>query len=241
MDKLARHRLKTSAAFTCGNGWAATHQPNLSLCRIPPALWEGQDMCHPGRGYGQIFTAAVQEGGHLVPTGRTGKLARGASSDSAWNVGLRRARNTTALFTYNTKAEYEAETRSVCAEVAEFSQREGGRWRSRREGRREDAGDVLLGAVPDAAVAASSPQQRHAASEGDAHAGGGPQRPGPSCRAPVARLFLAAISPGGQRWQWRHSRVFWHPPGFQYHAHGLHAPEACNDEPSDGRHTAGSA
>jgi len=56
------------------------------------------------------------------------------------------------------------------------------------------------------------------------------------------RCFLRdAISSGGQRWQWRHSRPFWQPPGLQYHAHGLHVPAACGAEPTEGWHTAGPA
>mmetsp|Transcript_72199 Transcript_72199/g.199131 ORF Transcript_72199/g.199131 Transcript_72199/m.199131 type:complete len:246 (+) Transcript_72199:239-976(+) len=45
----------------------------------------------------------------------------------------------------------------------------------------------------------------------------------------------ALISPGGQAWQWLHSRPLEQPCGFQNQAHGRHSPVPCRNEPLEGR------
>mmetsp|Transcript_115139 Transcript_115139/g.326197 ORF Transcript_115139/g.326197 Transcript_115139/m.326197 type:complete len:263 (+) Transcript_115139:975-1763(+) len=55
------------------------------------------------------------------------------------------------------------------------------------------------------------------------------------CQSTATLNFLRFwISPSGHRWQWRHSRPFSQPCGFQNQAQGLHRPVPCVVEPMDG-------
>jgi hypothetical protein len=49
----------------------------------------------------------------------------------------------------------------------------------------------------------------------------------------ILSFFRFCNSPASQRWQYTHSAPLEQPPGFQFHAQGLHCLDSCSDEPCD--------